>query len=124
MADKATPVSNVKERGYRIRADGPTYETMPFIDRKRLNTDMIKVVWEEDLMNETGPDAIAERINAAGGSRVVSCRRDDEEATDFGRPAGVGMLQGRHTEGFIAGEIRRREMDKVRRRPGAESTVL
>ena len=109
-----------KERGYRICIDGLTYETMPFINRERLGADMIKLVWDAEVMEEVGHQAIAERVKSAGGSRVILCRCDDEAAVDFGQAVGVKMFQGRYIEGLIAEETRRREMEMVRRRSGGE----
>ena len=40
----------VKARGYKICIDGVNHKTLPFIDRERLDADMIKLVWHSDII--------------------------------------------------------------------------
>ncbi len=105
-----------KERGYRICIDGLTYETLPFINRERLEADMIKVIWQPDVIKEAGPQKFAERIKAAGGSKTILCRCTDKAAIEFGHATDVKMFQGRYIEDLIADDIRRRDMQAARRR--------
>src|SRR5229473_5418965 len=40
----------VRERGYRVCLDGVTDLTLPFIDRERLGLDLVKIVWNPDML--------------------------------------------------------------------------
>ena len=54
----------VKERGYRICLDGVTDLTLPFIDRERLGLDLIKIVWNPDMLAQR-PRRAARRVPQA-----------------------------------------------------------
>jgi hypothetical protein len=109
-----------KDHGYRICIDGLTESTMRFIDREKLGADMVKLIWRPSLRGTAGHE-VRDMVKRAGRSRVILCRCDDAEAVAFGQDAGIGLFQGRHVENLIAEQIRRRELESVRRRvPGSE----
>lgn len=106
----------VQERGYRVCIDGLTHEALDIIDRERLGADLVKLVWHSDLVDR-GPDMqrdVRAMIRRTGEDRVVLCRCDNREALDFGRSVGISLFQGRHVEGLIAEEDRRRELRRLR----------
>ena len=105
-----------KERGYRICIDGLTHETLPFVDREKLGADMVKLIWNSDIIDNVGPKRAKRLIKRAGASKVIFCRCDEEAAVEFGQEIGVNMFQGRFIENLIAEESRRREMEMARRR--------
>ena len=108
----------VQERGYRVCIDGLTHEALDIIDRERLGADLVKLVWHSDLVDR-GPDMqrdVRAMIRRTGEDRVVLCRCDNREALDFGRSVGISLFQGRHVEGLIAEEDRRRELRRLRAR--------
>lgn len=108
----------VKERGYRICIDGVNYKTLPFIDRERLEADMIKLIWHPDIIHG-GHDLtnrVKRQIMLSGPSRVILSRCDTEEAIAFGQENGVLLFQGRHVEALIAEENRRRSMRLLKKR--------
>lgn len=107
----------VKEHGYRVCVDGLSIGTLPYINRERLGADMIKLIWEKDLEEEEDQDKVQSMIQAAGNSRVILCRCDDERAVEYGQAKGINMFQGRYIEKLIAGENRRREIELARRAP-------
>ncbi|MCW8836426.1 MAG: hypothetical protein OQJ99_08685 [Rhodospirillales bacterium] len=104
----------VRERKYRICIDGLTYLTLPFVDRERLGADMIKLVWNPDILDQ-GRDAIDDfrrMVKAQNGANTVLCRCDNRDAVEFGQSAGIMMYQGRYIEKLIAEENRKRSIRK------------
>lgn len=108
----------VQAKGYRVSLDGLTFESMQIINHKRLGADMLKLVWNTELI-DGGDNVIAQvrkMTEDLGGDRVVLCRCDNREAIDFGMAAGIGLFQGRYVENLIAEDERRRDMLKLKRR--------
>ncbi len=105
-----------KDRGYRICIDGLTYDTTQFINREKLGADLIKLIWQKELVKDVGERKVKRMLKKLGTSRVILCRCDDEQSVDFGHEVGISMFQGRHIENLIAEENRRREMEMARRR--------
>jgi len=108
----------VKERGYRICIDGVNYKTLPFIDRERLEADLIKLIWHPDII-QGGHDLtnqVKRQIMLTGADRVIMSRCDTEESIEFGRDNGIILFQGRHVEALIAEENRRRNMRLLKKR--------
>ena len=108
----------VQERGYRVCIDGLTRKTMAMIDRERLGADLVKLVWDPELVDEGNEtrDKVFSLVKRTGENRVVLCRCDDREAVDFGKSVGITMFQGRHVETLIAEDNRRRELMRLKRR--------
>jgi EAL domain-containing protein (putative c-di-GMP-specific phosphodiesterase class I) len=94
----------VKERGYRICLDGVTDLTMPFIDRERLGLDMIKIVWNPDMLGsgrEAKRDELRKLIANFGRARTILCRCDSEEAVTIGQSLGICLFQGRYIDRLL-----------------------
>ncbi|MEE8392827.1 MAG: hypothetical protein V3R66_00665 [Rhodospirillales bacterium] len=108
----------VQEKGYRVCLDGMTYQTLPFIERKRLGVDLIKVFWDGEMVDggEKMSAQIKEMVENAGDSKIVLCRVDTREAIDFGHSVGFKLFQGRHVESLIAEDTRRRELLRLKMR--------
>ena len=105
-----------KDRGYRICIDGLTYESISFINREKLGADMVKLIWNQELVDTIGKAKASEIVSKMGNSRIILCRCDDETAVEFGQSIGISMFQGRHIENLLAEENRRREMEMAKRR--------
>lgn len=94
----------VKERGYRICLDGVTDLTLPFIDRERLGLDLIKIVWNPDMLGsgrEARRDEFRKLIASFGRARTIMCRCDGEEAVTMGQSLGINLFQGRHIDRLL-----------------------
>jgi EAL domain-containing protein (putative c-di-GMP-specific phosphodiesterase class I) len=108
----------VKERGYRICLDGVTDLTMPFIDRERLGLDMIKIVWNPDMLGsgrEAKRDEFRKLIASFGRARTILCRCDSEEAVTTGQSLGISLFQGRYIDRLLgAGAPSVGELQKLR----------
>jgi EAL domain-containing protein (putative c-di-GMP-specific phosphodiesterase class I) len=111
----------VKTRGYRICIDGVNYKTLPFIERERLEADMIKLIWHPDIIHggHDVTDRVKRQIILTNPSRVIMTRCDTEESIEFGRDVGIKLFQGRHVEALIAEENRRRSMRTLKKRAAA-----
>ncbi len=95
----------VTERGYRTIIDGITHMTLPFVDRKLLKADLMKIFWCPELHAALkGPDgdSLRARVVEAGADRVILCRCDDERAIDMGSALGLRMFQGRYVDTLLA----------------------
>lgn len=94
------------ERKYRICLDGLTCFSFPLIDREKLGADMLKLHWSSEMGEEGGNERrakLAEAVAAAGPSRVVLSRCDDQEAIAVGRSIGITMFQGRYVDHQLRG---------------------
>lgn len=97
------------ERGYRICINGVNFNSLPFVDRQRLQADLIKINWTPAMAKGLLPNGAKfdQYINRCGPSRAILCRCDDQEAIDFGQSIGMTMFQGRHVEALIASDFKR-----------------
>jgi EAL domain-containing protein (putative c-di-GMP-specific phosphodiesterase class I) len=94
----------VKERGYRICLDGVTDRMLPFVDRDRLGLDLIKILWNADILGDSRTERreeIRKLIAAFGRARVILCHCDTAEAVAIGQELGIVMFQGRHIDRLL-----------------------
>ena len=89
------------ERGYKICLDGLTHLTAPFIDRKKMGFDFVKIHWSPELIT-IGTEQLSENLglqeNADEKARVILCRCDDNNAIEAGKKIGITLFQGRHVD--------------------------
>jgi EAL domain-containing protein (putative c-di-GMP-specific phosphodiesterase class I) len=94
----------VRERGYRVCLDGVTDLTLPFIDRERLGLDLIKILWNPDMLGNGGEARRKEfraLITGFGRARAIMCRCDSEEAVTVGQSLGITLFQGRYIDRLL-----------------------
>jgi EAL domain-containing protein (putative c-di-GMP-specific phosphodiesterase class I) len=94
----------VKERGYRICLDGVTDLTLPYIDRERLGLDLVKIVWNPDMLGSgraARREEFCKLIASFGRARTIMCRCDSEEAVTMGQSLGINLFQGRHIDRLL-----------------------
>jgi hypothetical protein len=108
----------VQSKGYRVAIDGMTFEAMQLIDHTRLGADMIKLIWNAELVDggENVHAQVRQMIDSIGGDRVVLCRCDNREAIDFGNSVGILLYQGRYIESLMADDDRRLDLLRLKRR--------
>ena len=108
----------VKERGYRICLDGVTDLTLPFIDRERLGLDLVKIVWNPDMLGsgrEAKREEFRKLIAGFGRARTILCRCDSEEAVAVGQSLGISLFQGRYIDRLLgSGAASVGELQKLR----------
>jgi hypothetical protein len=94
----------VKERGYRVCLDGVTDLTLPFIDRERLGLDLVKIVWNPDMLGsgrEARREEFRKLIASFGRARTIMCRCDNKAAVTMGQSLGINLFQGRHIDRLL-----------------------
>ncbi len=87
-----------KDRGYRICLDGLTYLSAPFCDREALGLDLVKLQWNNDILDDPNGSrraTIQAMIESAGPARVILCHCDSDDAIALGHDLGVSIFQGR-----------------------------
>ena len=94
----------VKERRYRICLDGVTDLTLPFIDGERLGLDLVKIVWNPDMLGggrTARRQEFSDLVAGFGRARTILCRCGGEEAVTLGRSLGIELFQGRHIDSLL-----------------------
>lgn len=106
----------VQDRGWRVCLDGVGYRDLELIDCQRLGVDVIKVLWDADLLTES--DAVLERLRVSvariGAPRLVLCRVDARIGIDLGHRLGVTQFQGRYVEELLSKDHRRRQLLRLK----------
>lgn len=91
----------LRERGYKICLDGTTQLSLPFVDRKKLGFDMVKLLWDDGfnrhLLSPRGQD-LKTAIETIGPERVILSHCGSEEALDTGQDLGLSLYQGFHVD--------------------------
>jgi hypothetical protein len=106
----------VQDKGYRVCLDGVGYRDLELIDCDRLGVDLVKMLWDADLLTEV--DSMLERLRLLiariGPSRLVLCRVDARVGIDLGHALGVAMFQGRCVEELLTNDNRRRHLLRLK----------
>ena len=102
-----------KERGYKICIDGISHTSLQYIDRERLDADLLKVFWSQDIINriEKNDENIFLDIKKNGPSRVVLARVDDAKAIDIGHTLGINIFQGRYIQKLLTSSPEKRRVN-------------
>jgi len=93
-----------KERGYRICIDGVTVDTLALVNRNKIGADLIKLVWNDTLIDVAKADddhPIAAALGRCGRKRVILTRVDSEDEIAVGQDLGLSIFQGRGVERMI-----------------------
>ena len=102
-----------KERGYKICIDGISHTSLQYIDRERLDADLLKVFWSQDIIDriEKNDENIFLDIKKNGPSRVVLARVDDAKAIDIGHTLGINIFQGRYIQKLLTSSPEKRRVN-------------
>lgn len=108
----------VQDKGFKICIDGLSAETLRMINTEKLGVDLIKLIWDPDLVDASDEilDNLRDIVRKRGDKHLILCRCDDRQAIDFGHSVGIGLFQGRFVESLIAEDGRRRELMRLKRR--------
>lgn len=91
----------LRERGYNVCLDGTTHLSLPFVDRRRLGFDMVKLLWDDDF-NRTLAGARGRELRSAigeiGQERVILSHCGTEDALETGKSLGITLFQGFHID--------------------------
>lgn len=91
----------VKERGYRICVDGISADALPFVDRKLLGADMVKVFADDTFSPDASTErkeAMAKEINRQGKGRIILARCDSRAIITAGQEMGITVFQGHYID--------------------------
>jgi EAL domain-containing protein (putative c-di-GMP-specific phosphodiesterase class I) len=106
----------LQDKGYRVCLDGVGYRDLELIDCDRLGVDLVKMLWDADLLTEA--DSMLERLRLliarVGPSRLVLCRVDARVGIDLGHALGIAMFQGRCVEELLTKDNRRRHLLRLK----------
>lgn len=89
------------ERGYAIVLDGVTDMNLPFVDRKRIGADLVKIRWSPTLAEERFRDEFRALVHEEEVRQIVLCRCDGKAAIDLGTDLGIQLFQGRYVSGLM-----------------------
>lgn len=86
--------------GYRVCLDGLSEMSFRQINRNVLGVDLIKLQWSAavDSDRKTAHALLKQAVENCGGSRIILCRCDSEEAILYGQDMGISLFQGRFVD--------------------------
>lgn len=91
----------LRDRGYNICLDGTTQLSLPFVDRKKLGFDMVKLLWDDSFnthMQSSRGEDLKSAIGEIGPERVILSHCGSEEALSTGQALGLSLYQGFHVD--------------------------
>jgi hypothetical protein len=100
------------DRGYRICLDGLTALALPFIERKELGFDLVKLHWTPQLRQQIeGKDGerLRDAIQATNPRRIILMRCESDDAIELGNQHGISLFQGHFLDHLLAEKISREE---------------
>jgi hypothetical protein len=102
------------ERKHKICLDGITHLTLPYIDRKMLKLDLIKLCFSAELLNNKARlmPSLREHVERIGPQRFILIHCDAPEAMDLGAELGISLFQGRYVSHLLA-RTRSRKQQKM-----------
>jgi hypothetical protein len=89
--------------GYRVCLDGLSEMSFRQINRNVLGVDLVKLQWNADLNQDrkTAHALLKQAVDNCGGSRIILCRCDSEEAILYGQDMGISLFQGRFVDSVL-----------------------
>ena len=91
-----------KARGYKICIDGITAEKLKYLNRSRLECDLMKFVWSPALVDVLNEDQhFMDYMNKAERAKIILCRVEDEKAIETGNSLGINLYQGRYVQSLL-----------------------
>ena len=91
----------LRDRGYNICLDGTTQLSLPFVDRRKLGFDMVKLLWDDEFnsrMKSPRGRELEQVISEIGPERVILTHCGAEDALRAGRELGLNLYQGFHVD--------------------------
>ena len=100
------------DRGYRICLDGLTTLSLPYVDRKSLGFELVKLHWTPQLRQQMeGKDGerLREAIKSTNPRRVIMMRCETDDAIELGHELGISLFQGYFLDHMLREKISREE---------------
>lgn len=96
-----------RSRGYKICIDGITIDKLEYLNRSKLDCDLMKITWHPDFIRLVGEDKhFMDYANKAERAKIILCRVDDEKAVEMGNSLGINLYQGRYIQKMLNAEKR------------------
>lgn len=122
------------DRGYRICLDGLTTLSLPFIDRRMLGFELVKLHWTPQLRQQLeGKDGerLRKSIEETNPRRIIMMRCESDDAIELGHELGISLFQGYFLDHLLKEKISREEaaerlgaaMTRQRRTAGQPQTA-
>lgn len=84
-------------RGYKICIDGITADTLKYVNNRKIDCDLLKIIWHQDLMDVIKTENIfGEKGKDIDSSKIILSWVDDPQAIEFGQSIGINLYQGRY----------------------------
>ncbi len=91
-----------KARGYKICIDGITIDKLNYINRQKLDCDLMKIEWHPSLIDVFNKDEhFMDYQNKGERAKIILCNIDDQSAVEAGNNMGINMYQGRYVQRMI-----------------------
>lgn len=89
-------------RGYKICIDGITVDKLKYINRSKLDCDLMKIVWNPQFNQIIRQDEhFMDYKNKAERAKIILCRIDDKNAVEEGNALGISLYQGRYIQRML-----------------------
>lgn len=89
-------------RGYKICIDGITVDKLKYINRSKLDCDLMKIVWNPQFKQIiTQDEHFMDYKNKAERAKIILCRIDDKNAVEEGNSLGISLYQGRYIQRML-----------------------
>lgn len=96
-----------RSRGYKICIDGITIDKLEYINRAKLDCDLMKIIWHPEFVRLVGEDKhFMDYANKAERAKIILCRIDDEKAVEIGNSLGINLYQGRYIQRMLNADKR------------------
>lgn len=91
-----------KARGYKICIDGITVDRLKYLNRKGLDCDLMKIIWNPAFVDIIGEDEhFMDYMNKAERAKIILCRVEDAAAVEAGNSLGINLYQGRYVQRLL-----------------------
>jgi len=100
------------DRGYRICMDGLTAMSLPYVDRKNLGFDLVKLHWTPQLRQQIEGkqgERLRQAVEATNPRRIIMMRCESDDAIELGHALGISMFQGYFIDHLLKEKISREE---------------
>ena len=102
----------LKDRGYRICLDGLTAVSLPYVDRRKLGFELIKLHWTpqlRQLIEGKDGEHLREVVKATNPQRIILMRCETDDAIELGQELGISLFQGYYIDHLLKEKITREE---------------
>ena len=100
------------DRGYRTCLDGLTTQSLPFVKRRELGFELVKLHWTPQLrqqMEGKDGDRLRQAVEATNPSRIIMMRCESDDAIALGHELGISLFQGYFIDHLLKEKISRKE---------------